>query len=624
MSTYYQAISLDGGTERIDVPDDPTLDITDEFSIAAWVECGSQGTVDTIAMKWSGTTQRSWFLRTASYGFRKLELAFTDNGTTTSGHWKNWATAGDVLPNSGWAHVVVTFAAGSIRMWVNGNENTGWSKAHDDPITTIYASTSDVQIGGQAGQTRTWNGDICNYSIWDTEVLSPSDAAALCNGGDNLDPNDLAPTGAASLVSSWIWNEELPLVPGANDIPDNTASNDGTTQGTITSGDVVDSPWELQAAPSCLYVPDGYVTIPDAAFYPGQYIREGEDDPTDGSDSTTKGLVDLACNSNYIHKRVVKSHVRQDLQSYSDPTKVIVTTGGSPIHVASWRIERLPVDQGLRVRYVAKTADANAVQVLWKLYDFDTHLTSVTEEDTFSAVGYSERTVEFDSSGLATYLASVGYDGPHVLELWVAEEDVGGVAHLKTVLAESTDDGESEVESGERDSAYCPQCWESWPADSAYSVDQVNILSDNVAALRADKASTLIAFCDDLQDLTHPAFESQSSSSDWQVVVKVPIEYQPGVAAVGFAIAGFRVDSSDRFRIYTREEVDQEGLGNVSERQFSGLQGSFDITDAADWVTGSLPVKPTSAAKGEDLVVVEFRGSVTRGVTMVALEIWED
>jgi hypothetical protein len=237
-SVAIKALDLDGTDDQVDVPNHASLQITDDLSYSCWMECGSQAFGDIIAIKYSGTgNQRGWLLRTYAIagGQRKLQILVSDDGTSAAAHFKNWFSTNDVLPASGWAHVVWTFASGTIEAYVNGTKVSAWTKAVDGAITSIHASTADLVMGSS------WQGEICNVSIWDTGVLTQADVTALYNSGNSLDPADLTPSGTASLVSSWLWNSSLPLVPGANDVPDNTGSNDGTTQGTMTGGDVVDS-----------------------------------------------------------------------------------------------------------------------------------------------------------------------------------------------------------------------------------------------------------------------------------------------------------------------------------------------------------------------------------------------
>ena len=620
MPTFYKELEFDGTNDYVDTGN---ANETDKLSVSVIIKVGSHGQPDVFASKYStgGANDRSWLISVSNVGGspNKVRWIISEDGTYGAGKTKHWESTADLL-TTGRHQIGFSFDGGTLVPTFDGVEVTSLTKTIDDAITSIHSSSVTVKLGAYVSTSPTTiqgalQGSLCNMIMTKTAIMSIADFARHWGSGTPADPTTMG-FDSATLDHSWLWNGTITYP----DVPDNTGALDGTMQN-MDSGDIVDTPWPVTT--NCLYVPDGYVVVPDSAFYPGQYIREGEDDPRDGSDSTTKGLVDVACNNNYAHKRMVKTYVRQDLQSFSDIDKVVVTTGAASIHVFSWRIDHLLADQGFRIRYTAKTADANAVKMEFKLYDFATHTDTMKQEDTWSNATYAERTVDFDATTFAAYIAAAGYAGPHFLEVWVAEEDVGGVAHLKSILAESVDDGANEITSGKRDNDFYPQCWEAYANNSAWSVDQVNTLGANIQSIREDKTSTHCNFCDDLQDLANPAFESQVAQTGWQTVVRFPIDYQPGVSVVAFAIAGFYVDASDRFRIYTQEELAQTGIASITERQFSGLVGAFDITTAADWVVATMPVRETVDKKGDDIVTLEFKGTVSRGITLVALEVVE-
>lgn len=252
VEAYVKALELDGVNECVAVANHASLRITSNLSYNVWIKCGSQGTSDMIAIMWDGgTNQRSWFLRTSTAGGqeRRLQVALSTDGINIG---KVWVTTNDVLPVSGWAMVTMTFdAAGSLEVYVSAAKVAAWTKTIDLPIVTLHPATCPFYLSALTGG---WTGQLCNASIWDTGVLSQADIAALFNSGDSMDPDDLVPTGGAVLVSSWLWNLELPLVPGANDIPDNAGGNAGSTQN-VEALDVVDSPFVIPVAVS---IADGF------------------------------------------------------------------------------------------------------------------------------------------------------------------------------------------------------------------------------------------------------------------------------------------------------------------------------------------------------------------------------
>ena len=68
-----QALELDGTDDHVVIPDSASLDITNTLGLAAWVECGSQGTNDVIWGKYiTSTNQRSFLVAIDQTDNRKV------------------------------------------------------------------------------------------------------------------------------------------------------------------------------------------------------------------------------------------------------------------------------------------------------------------------------------------------------------------------------------------------------------------------------------------------------------------------------------------------------------------------------------------------------------------------
>ena len=300
------ALDLDGVDDYVSVPDAASLRITDYLSFSAWVYCGEQTPNSCVGARYDyGASDRSWFLATDTTHPRRLRFVLSDDGTYDSGHIRNWETTNDVLPASGWAHVVLRVDTGVPSLFVDGTEITALTKTTADPIPSITAGASDLPIGElTSGTGWNWDGKIFNASIWHgTGVLSAADISALYNSGTPVAPDSITPTGGASLVSSWLWNTSLPDVPGAGDIPDNTGSNDGSTAGSMTASDVVDSGFTTTTTTTAtVAISEGFyedddafataletaiqATFPDVDVYPPASTRPWEIKDTGGGTPT--------------------------------------------------------------------------------------------------------------------------------------------------------------------------------------------------------------------------------------------------------------------------------------------------------------------------------------------------
>jgi hypothetical protein len=102
------------------------------------------------------------------------ELAFSHMWTTTDG---DWDTNPDLAVQIGvWNHIAVTYNGTSYTnapaFYVNGQlvttaENTGPGSG-----ASINADDGDKIIGNNAGETRTFDGTICNMGLWKGTVLT--------------------------------------------------------------------------------------------------------------------------------------------------------------------------------------------------------------------------------------------------------------------------------------------------------------------------------------------------------------------------------------------------------------------------------------------------------------------
>ncbi len=173
------------------VADDPSLDITDDLTVSVWVSAGTGADRVVVDKYDADSDQRSWRVLSRSDG--KLSVIVSGNGTDDS---KHYYTSLDVFDNVSptWHHVAFTFASGVLRIYVDGVEDTGVTKASDTSITSIFAGTAPVRIGSDGIERLL--GDIDEVSIW-SAALSAPDIANLYNSG------------APSDIGSWISEGSL-------------------------------------------------------------------------------------------------------------------------------------------------------------------------------------------------------------------------------------------------------------------------------------------------------------------------------------------------------------------------------------------------------------------------------
>ena len=236
------ALDLNGTTQYALVPDDASLDLTNNITIAAWVKPERYETQDIVKKATNGAVN----------GY-ELSLAST---TSTAGPMKvffriNQVTSGDTLrvnsnslyPIDGttWMHIAATYDGATMRLYINGVEEASHG-------TTVPIATNDLPLtlGAQDGATSSrwfmgWMDDARVYnralSLAEIRVLAgiPINASPVITEGDSTNitvSEDGAPTAFdltlhaidADAGDTLTWSVSTPATHGTA-----TASGTGTS-----------------------------------------------------------------------------------------------------------------------------------------------------------------------------------------------------------------------------------------------------------------------------------------------------------------------------------------------------------------------------------------------------------
>jgi len=175
---------FDGMDDYIEIPNDSTLQISDELTIAAWINPNDQMSQNRIAAKRQGDSRNTYGLMIDNQEhihFRATECTnlFIDFGTTFPG---TAVTQGE------WSHVAATFSDSqdTVKIYINGSEE---ASTNTFTITPCATNTEPLQIGGHTDTERWFNGSIDEVRIYNT-VLSANEIQALYEGV-TLNPGDL-------------------------------------------------------------------------------------------------------------------------------------------------------------------------------------------------------------------------------------------------------------------------------------------------------------------------------------------------------------------------------------------------------------------------------------------------
>jgi hypothetical protein len=180
------AISLDGVSGYIDIPNSPSLNITNQITVEAWVKMPDydEGKMDVVS---KGYFQSSFALGTSSLSSADCinagpgPHAFMFVVTTGYLVQAHQVCGDSVLTLGAWHHLVGTYDAdsGDISVYVDGVLDG------DSPLGgygSLRESDEDVQIGNAPGASAFFQGSIDEVRIWN-RVLSPQEIMASAQAG---------------------------------------------------------------------------------------------------------------------------------------------------------------------------------------------------------------------------------------------------------------------------------------------------------------------------------------------------------------------------------------------------------------------------------------------------------
>ncbi|MEJ2722739.1 MAG: choice-of-anchor D domain-containing protein, partial [bacterium] len=164
------ALDLNGTSDYVRVPADPTLDITDAITLAAWIRPEKVGTQYLLKKAViNGTDGYELSLSTSGLAFVRFNQVASANGyridTTTP-----YPTDGNT-----WMHLAATYDGSTIRLYVNGTEESSASAAF-----AIATNDLDLAIGSQSNGTVLFQGAMDDARVC-CRALSPTEIRALAS-----------------------------------------------------------------------------------------------------------------------------------------------------------------------------------------------------------------------------------------------------------------------------------------------------------------------------------------------------------------------------------------------------------------------------------------------------------
>ena len=166
-SAYGGAYEFNGSTAEIDVGNNSLLDGSTAFTLSAWIKPDDAGTIRRIFGRWGGSNRKiSWWRHTDN----RIGLGTSSTGSDVS----NLYSTETVTTN--WAHVAVTFDAGTVAHYINGVAGGG-SSSGKTPINTHDSAYLVGFLTGGSPASRHFDGLIDDFRVYDRTLTAPEVAA---------------------------------------------------------------------------------------------------------------------------------------------------------------------------------------------------------------------------------------------------------------------------------------------------------------------------------------------------------------------------------------------------------------------------------------------------------------
>ncbi|MCD4698921.1 MAG: DNRLRE domain-containing protein, partial [Bacteroidales bacterium] len=187
------ALALDGTNDFATVPYDPSLDITNAITLAAWIRPGKTGT-QRIIRKVDGVAGTGYSLFLSSVGY--VSVRFNNSNSYRVNTIAFYPTSG-----TEWMHVAATYDGSKIRTFINGEPDDSLAVAF-----TILTNTENLSIGAETEGGNKFQGAIDDARIYN-KALSIAEIQSLPGLSVNLpnDPSNLEANSVSGTEINLTW-----------------------------------------------------------------------------------------------------------------------------------------------------------------------------------------------------------------------------------------------------------------------------------------------------------------------------------------------------------------------------------------------------------------------------------
>jgi glucose/arabinose dehydrogenase/chitodextrinase len=195
---YGGALSFNGSSAKVTIPDAPSLRLTTGMTLEAWVYPTS------IPNAWRDAVYKgddNYYLSTSSSPGMRPAAGGTFSGSVAE-------TFGvSALATNTWTHLAATYDGSTLRLWLNGVQVS--SKAQTG---TLKTSSNPLTIGGDAIYGQYFAGridEVRTYNVALTQAQIQSDMASAIGGGGGSDTQP--PTAPATLTATAVSSSQINL-----------------------------------------------------------------------------------------------------------------------------------------------------------------------------------------------------------------------------------------------------------------------------------------------------------------------------------------------------------------------------------------------------------------------------
>ncbi len=187
-----------------------SLNFTTAMTFCGWIKAATPtGTKAIIAKYNTSVSDRAYLVTNVQASpWDKMQVRLSGNGDNQSGGQFKQYTGSISVFDGNWHFVAYTWNSGTLKLYVDGTEDTGVVKDFDGSFSSIHTNSIALYTGAQFTAPSTvgakFAGLLDEYSLWSV-ALSGAEISQVYNSGT---PNDLsAHAQYANLVSWWRYGE---------------------------------------------------------------------------------------------------------------------------------------------------------------------------------------------------------------------------------------------------------------------------------------------------------------------------------------------------------------------------------------------------------------------------------